>query len=153
MAGTSRLFDAYARRSAVAESTPDALDVSDTALARRIVEEEQARLAVGGDPGGPSGAADDVPGPDGADRAEAMDAVAAVPRPGAAPSAGGRPGADIEVGRGYGPDSESDALGARESTQRSTGAPAPLGTAEAPPYAPPHVPLEESPEEPVEAGG
>ncbi|MEU9398420.1 DEAD/DEAH box helicase [Streptomyces sp. NPDC048242] len=42
----TRLFDAYARRSAVAESTPDAVDVSDTELARRIVEEEQARLGV-----------------------------------------------------------------------------------------------------------
>ncbi|MEU3251889.1 SNF2-related protein [Streptomyces sp. NPDC006997] len=40
----TRLFDAYARRSAVAESTPDAVDVSDTAMARQIVEEEQARL-------------------------------------------------------------------------------------------------------------
>ncbi|MFI7355244.1 DEAD/DEAH box helicase [Streptomyces avidinii] len=44
----SRLFDAYARRSAVAESTPDAVDVSDTAMARRIVEEEQARLGTAG---------------------------------------------------------------------------------------------------------
>ena len=42
----TRLFDAYARRSAVAESTPDAVDLSDTDLARRIVEEEQARLAM-----------------------------------------------------------------------------------------------------------
>ncbi|WNI17502.1 DEAD/DEAH box helicase [Actinacidiphila sp. ITFR-21] len=42
----TRLFDAYARRSAVAESTPDAVDVSDTELARRIVEEEQARLRM-----------------------------------------------------------------------------------------------------------
>ncbi|MER5551539.1 DEAD/DEAH box helicase [Streptomyces sp. NPDC002793] len=42
----TRLFDAYARRSAVAEATPDAVDVSDTELARRIVEEEQARLGV-----------------------------------------------------------------------------------------------------------
>ncbi|MER6254032.1 DEAD/DEAH box helicase [Streptomyces sp. NPDC001584] len=42
----SRLFDAYARRSAVAESTPDAVDVSDVAMARRIVEEEQARLGT-----------------------------------------------------------------------------------------------------------
>ncbi|MFI0900241.1 DEAD/DEAH box helicase [Streptomyces sp. NPDC020983] len=42
----ARLFDAYARRSAVAEATPDAVDVSDTELARRIVEEEQARLGV-----------------------------------------------------------------------------------------------------------
>ncbi|WP_405438802.1 DEAD/DEAH box helicase [Streptomyces avidinii] len=45
----SRLFDAYARRSAVAESTPDAVDVSDTAMARRIVEEEQARLGTVGE--------------------------------------------------------------------------------------------------------
>ncbi|MDG9716411.1 DEAD/DEAH box helicase [Streptomyces sp. DH24] len=44
----TRLFDAYARRSAVAESTPDAVDVSDVSLARRIVEEEQARLGVTG---------------------------------------------------------------------------------------------------------
>ncbi|MFE2049178.1 DEAD/DEAH box helicase [Streptomyces sp. NPDC059459] len=42
----ARLFDAYARRSEVAEATPDAVDVSDTDLARRIVEEEQARLGV-----------------------------------------------------------------------------------------------------------
>ncbi|MFG2228646.1 DEAD/DEAH box helicase [Streptomyces sp. NPDC048723] len=42
----SRLFDAYARRSAVAESTPDAVDVSDIAMARQIVEEEQARLGT-----------------------------------------------------------------------------------------------------------
>ncbi|MEV8595934.1 DEAD/DEAH box helicase [Streptomyces sp. NPDC052012] len=40
-----RLFDAYARRSDTAEATPDAVDVSDAALARRIVEEEQQRLA------------------------------------------------------------------------------------------------------------
>ncbi|MFI6641521.1 DEAD/DEAH box helicase [Streptomyces sp. NPDC050504] len=42
----TRLFDAYARRSAVAEATSDAVDVSDTELARRIVEEEQARLGM-----------------------------------------------------------------------------------------------------------
>lgn len=41
-----RLFDAYARRSAVAEASPDAVDVSDLDLARRIVEEEQERLGV-----------------------------------------------------------------------------------------------------------
>ena len=46
LAAKTRLFDAYARRSAVAESTPDAVDVSDTELARRIVEEEQARRGV-----------------------------------------------------------------------------------------------------------
>ncbi|OIJ65641.1 DEAD/DEAH box helicase [Streptomyces mangrovisoli] len=43
----ARLFDAYARRSEVAESTPDAVDISDPALVRRIVEEEQARLNGG----------------------------------------------------------------------------------------------------------
>ncbi|WP_187282887.1 DEAD/DEAH box helicase [Streptomyces sp. MS191] len=43
-----RLFDAYARRSAVAEATPDAIDVSDADIARRIIEEEQARLGVSG---------------------------------------------------------------------------------------------------------
>ena len=42
----TRLFDAYARRSAVAEASPDAVDVSDTELARRIVEEEQERLGM-----------------------------------------------------------------------------------------------------------
>ncbi|WAU85143.1 SNF2-related protein [Streptomyces sp. Qhu-G9] len=44
----ARLFDAYARRSDVAEATPDAVDVSDGTIARRIVEEEQVRLAVAG---------------------------------------------------------------------------------------------------------
>ncbi|MEV5043269.1 DEAD/DEAH box helicase [Streptomyces griseoincarnatus] len=42
----TRLFDAYARRSAVAEATPDGVDVSDSELARRIVEEEQTRLGL-----------------------------------------------------------------------------------------------------------
>ncbi|WNI27977.1 DEAD/DEAH box helicase [Streptomyces sp. ITFR-6] len=46
LARKERLFDAYARRSDVAETTPDAVDVSDGSLARRIVEEEQRRLAV-----------------------------------------------------------------------------------------------------------
>lgn len=41
-----RLFDAYARRSDVAESTPDAVDISEQSLARQIVAEEQQRLAV-----------------------------------------------------------------------------------------------------------
>ncbi|MFJ8055513.1 DEAD/DEAH box helicase [Streptomyces sp. NPDC096142] len=41
-----RLFDAFARRSDLAEATPDAVDVSDASLARRIVEEEQRRLAA-----------------------------------------------------------------------------------------------------------
>lgn len=39
-----RLFDAYARRSDLAESDPDAVDISEQSLARRIVEEEQVRL-------------------------------------------------------------------------------------------------------------
>ncbi|MFF8614467.1 DEAD/DEAH box helicase [Streptomyces sp. NPDC015350] len=46
LARKERLFDMYARRSDVAETTPDAVDVSDGALARRIVEEEQLRLAA-----------------------------------------------------------------------------------------------------------
>ncbi|MFE7368325.1 DEAD/DEAH box helicase [Streptomyces anulatus] len=45
LARKDRLFDAYARRSDLAETTPDAVDVSDAALARCIVEEEQRRLA------------------------------------------------------------------------------------------------------------
>ncbi|MFB7918810.1 DEAD/DEAH box helicase [Streptomyces sp. NPDC056061] len=46
LARKERLFDLYARRSDVAETTPDAVDVSDGALARRIVEEEQLRLSA-----------------------------------------------------------------------------------------------------------
>lgn len=46
LARKERLFDAYARRSDIAETTPDAVDVSDGSLARRIVEEEQQRLAA-----------------------------------------------------------------------------------------------------------
>ena len=42
-----RLFDAFARRSALADATPDAIDISDASLARRIVEEEQRRLGAG----------------------------------------------------------------------------------------------------------
>ncbi|GHD54583.1 DEAD/DEAH box helicase [Streptomyces galbus] len=47
LADKDRLFDAYARRSDTADATPDAVDVSDDGLARRIVEEEQQRLAEG----------------------------------------------------------------------------------------------------------
>ncbi|MFE9423762.1 DEAD/DEAH box helicase [Kitasatospora sp. NPDC006697] len=43
-----RLFDEYARRSEVAETTPEAVDVSERSLAVRIVEDEQLRLAAGG---------------------------------------------------------------------------------------------------------
>jgi SNF2 family DNA or RNA helicase len=42
----TRLFDAYARRSDLAESAPEAVDISEQSLARRIVEEEQQRLAA-----------------------------------------------------------------------------------------------------------
>ncbi|MFE7568157.1 DEAD/DEAH box helicase [Streptomyces sp. NPDC057539] len=47
LANKNRLFDAYARRSDLADATPDAVDVSDRDIARRIVEEEQLRLAEG----------------------------------------------------------------------------------------------------------
>ncbi|MFB4307940.1 DEAD/DEAH box helicase [Actinomadura sp. GTD37] len=40
------LFDRYARRSDLAERTPDAVDVSEQALARQIVAEEQERLGT-----------------------------------------------------------------------------------------------------------
>ncbi|MEU6712155.1 SNF2-related protein [Nonomuraea sp. NPDC046802] len=43
----SELFDAYARRSDLAESSPDAVDVSEQSLARQIIEEEQRRLLPG----------------------------------------------------------------------------------------------------------
>lgn len=42
----TRLFDEYARRSDLAERTPDAVDISEQALARQIVEEEQERLGT-----------------------------------------------------------------------------------------------------------
>jgi len=40
------LFDAYARRSELAEAAPDAVDVSEQSLARQIVAAEQERLAA-----------------------------------------------------------------------------------------------------------
>lgn len=46
LARKDRAFDAYARRSDVAEAVPEAVDVSDGALARLIVEEEQSRLSA-----------------------------------------------------------------------------------------------------------
>ncbi|NUT42839.1 MAG: DEAD/DEAH box helicase [Thermoactinospora sp.] len=46
----TELFDAYARRSDLAESTADAVDVSEQSLARQIVEEEQRRLALADPP-------------------------------------------------------------------------------------------------------
>ncbi|TYK48037.1 DEAD/DEAH box helicase [Actinomadura decatromicini] len=42
----TRLFDEYARYSDLAERTPDAVDVSEQSLARRIVEDEQRRLGT-----------------------------------------------------------------------------------------------------------
>ncbi|TDU06476.1 helicase-like protein [Streptomyces sp. 846.5] len=42
------LFDAYARRSDAAEASPEALDVSESSLARQIIEAEQQRLAEHG---------------------------------------------------------------------------------------------------------
>ncbi|MFB9251581.1 DEAD/DEAH box helicase [Sphaerisporangium melleum] len=42
--GKTKIFDVYARHSDLAASTPDAIDVSEQTLARRIVEEEQVRL-------------------------------------------------------------------------------------------------------------
>jgi superfamily II DNA or RNA helicase len=40
------LFDAYARRSELAETTPQALDLTDAALARKVVDAERARLGI-----------------------------------------------------------------------------------------------------------
>lgn len=42
----ARLFDQYARRAALTESAPDALDISEVALARQVVAAEQERLAL-----------------------------------------------------------------------------------------------------------
>ena len=44
--GKSRLFDEYARRSAIADSSPEAIDISEASLARTVVEQEQERLAM-----------------------------------------------------------------------------------------------------------
>jgi SNF2 family DNA or RNA helicase len=41
----AQLFDAYVRRSAIAEATPGAVDISEVQLARAIVAQEQQRLA------------------------------------------------------------------------------------------------------------
>ncbi|MGE5830524.1 MAG: DEAD/DEAH box helicase [Micromonosporaceae bacterium] len=41
----ARLFDAYARHSAIAQATPGAVDISEVQLARMIVAQEQHRLA------------------------------------------------------------------------------------------------------------
>ncbi|MEV8333595.1 DEAD/DEAH box helicase [Streptomyces niveus] len=49
-----RLFDAYARHSEVARSTPDAVDISEQSLARQIVAEEQERMALLPGPAAPA---------------------------------------------------------------------------------------------------
>lgn len=46
LATKSRLFDEYARRSDIAEASPDAVDISDVGLSRKIVEIEQERMAT-----------------------------------------------------------------------------------------------------------
>lgn len=42
----ARLFDEYARRSDIADSSPQALDISESVLAREVVTREQERLAL-----------------------------------------------------------------------------------------------------------
>ncbi|WP_248964172.1 C-terminal helicase domain-containing protein [Sphaerisporangium perillae] len=46
LSAKTALFDAYARRSDLAESSTDAVDISERALARQIIEEEQLRLRI-----------------------------------------------------------------------------------------------------------
>lgn len=76
LARKERLFDLYARRSDVAETTPDAVDVSDGALARRIVEEEQLRLATATTTTGDTPATDEAVEIDGTDGTAAVDEMA-----------------------------------------------------------------------------
>lgn len=47
LARKERLFDQYARHSEVAATAEEAVDLSDAAIARRVVEDEQRRLAGG----------------------------------------------------------------------------------------------------------
>ncbi|MDT0343532.1 DEAD/DEAH box helicase [Streptomyces litchfieldiae] len=49
LAAKQRLFDDYARRSDMADSAAEAVDFSEPSLARRIVEDEQRRLALSAD--------------------------------------------------------------------------------------------------------
>jgi SNF2 family DNA or RNA helicase len=46
LATKSQLFDDYVRRSDIAEASPDAIDISDVELSRKIVELEQERMAL-----------------------------------------------------------------------------------------------------------
>ena len=41
-----RLFDEYVRRSDIANASPEAFDISEAALAKTIIEQEQERLAM-----------------------------------------------------------------------------------------------------------
>lgn len=41
----ARLFDEYARRSEVADTSPEAIDISEVSLTREVVAKEQERLA------------------------------------------------------------------------------------------------------------
>src|SRR5690606_16937573 len=43
----TQLFNEYARHSDLAAATPDAIDISEVELARKVVEQEQERLAMG----------------------------------------------------------------------------------------------------------
>jgi len=42
----ARLFDEYARRSEVADTSPEAVDISEVSLTREVVAKEQERLAL-----------------------------------------------------------------------------------------------------------
>ncbi len=44
--GKARLFDEYARRSEVADTSPEAVDISEVSLTREVVAKEQERLAL-----------------------------------------------------------------------------------------------------------
>jgi SNF2 family DNA or RNA helicase len=46
LASKRRLFDQYARRSDIADATPDAVDISEAELARQVVAAERRRLAL-----------------------------------------------------------------------------------------------------------
>ncbi|MDW4897831.1 DEAD/DEAH box helicase [Streptomyces californicus] len=102
LARKNRLFDAYARRSDLAETTPDAVDVSDAELARRIVEEEQQRMA--GAPKGPAPAHGASPAPDPAPAPGPDPEHSANLTPGPAPAPGENPAPDPAPAPRGGPD-------------------------------------------------
>ncbi|MFM9373670.1 DEAD/DEAH box helicase [Streptomyces sp. Da 82-17] len=142
LADKTRLFDAYARRSTVAESTPAATDttaapatetdLTDAELARRIVEEEQARLGVaanGGAPKPPTTQAEPAAQRDASEAPEpsAEPADKAPPAPATGTTAG--PAAGPIAGPAAGPTAEPAAGLAAEPTAgpiaESTARPAP----------------------------